>query len=117
MKIQLFCFYFNLFYPYDLNKHRRFSKEDICFHILEIDHFLIFLATFFLQALSGSGIYEESRFCLNPAPVNGGEPCNEDKRRLMICNLWIVDTVWINTEIVKFMEKWIIAKKVYLLNG
>ena len=45
------------------------------------------LLLLFVQALCGHGTYDESRFCLNPAPVNGGTPCNGDKRRQIICNL------------------------------
>ena len=49
--------------------------------------FVEFFVIFFVQALCGFGTYEESRFCLNPAPANGGTPYNGDKRRQMTCNL------------------------------
>ena len=66
----------------------------------------------------GSDNYEESRLCLNPAPANAGTPANamgiKDSRWPAVFQN--VDVAQIHTEILKVMEKWIIAKKVYFLN-
>ena len=66
---------------------KRISLEFFDFNKFIIPKIFADFSNFFLQALCGFGNYKESRFCLNPAPANGGTPCNRDKKRQITCNL------------------------------